>query len=66
MKKFGFATIIASGLVAGALGFAAPAIQAVASPVSSTTISVDSEVDEFTEFVVTLPRGMFAGDGGRA
>ena len=32
MKKFGFATIIASGLVAGALGFAAPAIQAVASP----------------------------------
>jgi hypothetical protein len=43
MKKFGFATIVASGLVAGALGFAAPAIQAVASPVSSTTISADSE-----------------------
>ncbi len=30
------------------------------------SITVDSEVDEFTEFVVTLPRGMFAGDGGRA
>jgi signal transduction histidine kinase len=29
-------------------------------------ITVDSEVDEFTEFVVTLPRGMFANDGGRA
>ena len=43
MKKLGFATIIAGGLVAGALGFAAPAIQAVASPVSSTTISADSE-----------------------
>jgi len=43
MKKFGFATIIASGLVVGALGLAAPAIQAVASPVSSTTISADSE-----------------------
>jgi signal transduction histidine kinase len=26
------------------------------------TISVDSEVDAFTEFVVTLPRGMFAGE----
>ena len=24
------------------------------------TISADSKVDEFTEFVVTLPRGMFA------
>jgi two-component system NtrC family sensor kinase len=30
------------------------------------TISVDSEVDAFTEFVVTLPRGMFAGEGARA
>ncbi len=30
------------------------------------TITVDSEVGEFTEFVVTLPRCMFAGDGGRA
>jgi S1-C subfamily serine protease len=28
MKKFGFATVIASGLVAGVLGFAAPAAQA--------------------------------------
>ena len=27
------------------------------------TISVDSEVDEFTEFVVTLPRRMFTGGG---
>jgi signal transduction histidine kinase len=30
------------------------------------TILVDSEVDAFTEFVVTLPRGMFAGEGARA
>ena len=29
------------------------------------TIAVNSEVDEFTEFVVTLPRGMFASEGGR-
>jgi hypothetical protein len=39
MKKFGFATIIASGLVAGVLGFAAPAAQADAAPVSPTLIS---------------------------
>ena len=30
------------------------------------TITVDSEVDEFTEFVVTLPRQMFANGGSRA
>jgi signal transduction histidine kinase len=30
------------------------------------TITVDSEVDAFTEFVITLPRGMFATDGDRA
>ena len=30
------------------------------------TITVDSEVDEFTEFVVTLPRQMFTNGGGRA
>ena len=30
------------------------------------TIAVDSEVDEFTEFVVTLPRGMFSNEGSRA
>ena len=30
------------------------------------TITVDSEVDEFTEFVVTLPRQMFANGQGRA
>jgi hypothetical protein len=39
MKKFGFATIIASGLAAGVLGFAAPAAQAAVGPVSATTIS---------------------------
>ncbi len=30
------------------------------------TITVDSEVNEFTEFVVTLPRQMFANGQGRA
>jgi signal transduction histidine kinase len=30
------------------------------------TITVKSEVDKFTEFVVTLPRRVFASDGGRA
>ena len=30
------------------------------------TITVDSEVDAFTEFVVTLPRQMFANEGDRA
>jgi two-component system, NtrC family, sensor kinase len=30
------------------------------------TITVDSEVNEFTEFVVTLPRQMFADGGSRA
>ena len=30
------------------------------------TITVDSEVDAFTEFVVTLPRQMFATEGDRA
>ena len=30
------------------------------------TISVDSEVDAFTEFVVTLPRQMFTNGGSRA
>jgi signal transduction histidine kinase len=29
------------------------------------TITVDSEVEAFTEFVVTLPRGMFANQGSR-
>jgi hypothetical protein len=41
VKKFGFATIIASGLVAGALGLTAPAALAAVLPVSSTTISAD-------------------------
>ena len=39
MKKFGFTTIVASGLIAGVLGFAAPAAQAAVGPVSPTTIS---------------------------
>ena len=30
------------------------------------TITVDSEVDDFTEFVITLPRQMFTNGGGRA
>ena len=30
------------------------------------TITVDSEVDAFTEFVITLPRQMFANEGDRA
>ena len=30
------------------------------------TITVESEVDEFTEFVITLPRQMFANGGSRA
>ncbi len=30
------------------------------------TILVDSVVDEFTEFVVTLPREAFATEGGQA
>jgi two-component system, NtrC family, sensor kinase len=30
------------------------------------TITVDSEVDAFTEFVITLPRQMFANGGNRA
>jgi hypothetical protein len=38
VKKFGFATIIASGLVAGVMGIAAPAAEAAVGPVSSTTI----------------------------
>ena len=40
MKKFGFATVMASGLAAGILGVTAPAAQAAVAPVSSTTISV--------------------------
>ena len=29
------------------------------------TITVDSQIEAFTEFVISLPRG-FAGDGGRS
>jgi hypothetical protein len=39
MKKFGLATIAASGLIAGALGFAAPAALADAAPVSPSIIT---------------------------
>jgi hypothetical protein len=39
MKKLGFTTIVASGLISGVLGFAAPAAQAAVGPVSPTTIS---------------------------
>jgi hypothetical protein len=42
MKKFGYAAIVASGLVAGVVGMAAPAALAAVGPVSSTTISADS------------------------
>lgn len=38
MKKFGFATVIASGLAAAVLGFAAPA-QAVA-PATAANVSI--------------------------
>jgi hypothetical protein len=38
MKKFGFATIIASGLIAGVLGLAAPA-QADVAPVAPSLIT---------------------------
>lgn len=42
MKKFGFATVVASGLAAAALGFAAPALAndaAVTVPVTPTGFS---------------------------
>ena len=38
----------------------------IVTKVHGGTITVDSEVDEFTEFVVTLPRGMFSNEGIRA
>jgi hypothetical protein len=38
MKKFGLATLAASGLIAAALGFAAPAALADAAPVSPSII----------------------------
>jgi len=41
MKKFGFATIVASGLAAAVLGLAAPATAAVSTGLTSTTISTD-------------------------
>ena len=41
MKKFGFATIAASGLVAAVLGLAAPASAAFSTGLNSTTISTD-------------------------
>ena len=39
MKKLGLATIAASGLIAGVLGFAAPAAFADAAPVSPSIIT---------------------------
>jgi hypothetical protein len=39
MKQFGFATIIAGGLAAAVLGFAAPAATAAPVDLSGTTIS---------------------------
>jgi hypothetical protein len=59
MKKFGFATIIASGLVAGVVGFAAPAVQAAVGPVSSTTISADIDHHVWLDQIrpqVTVPQ----------
>jgi hypothetical protein len=46
MKKFAFATVIASGLIAGVLGVTAPAAQAevVADSVSTLTNGVDHHV----------------------
>jgi hypothetical protein len=46
MKKFGFATVIAGGLIAGVLGVTAPAAQAevVADSVSTLTNGVDHHV----------------------
>lgn len=46
MKKFAYATVIASGLIAGVLGVTAPAAQAevVADSVSTLTNGVDHHV----------------------
>lgn len=43
MKKFGFATVIAGGLVGAFLGLGAPA-QAVASPAGLSTVSSAIEI----------------------
>jgi hypothetical protein len=45
MKKFGFATVAVSGLVAGILGFAAPAQAVAAAPAAPVSASVPSGVD---------------------
>jgi hypothetical protein len=45
MKKFGFATIIASGLAAALLGFAAPAQAEPAVNASTASASVPTGVD---------------------
>ena len=47
MKKFGFATIVASGLVAAVVGLAAPAQAATA---VNTPISVASAINIPTDF----------------
>lgn len=45
MKKFGFATVIASGFAAGFIGLAVPAAAAPAADVSTISASVKSGVD---------------------
>jgi hypothetical protein len=59
MKKFGFATIVASGLVAGALGFAVPAAQADAAPISPTLVSTGIDHHTWLDQIgpnVTVPQ----------
>ncbi|KAA0079713.1 hypothetical protein CIW52_26560 [Mycolicibacterium sp. P9-64] len=59
MKKLGFTTIVASGLIAGVLGLAAPAAQAVAGPVSPTTISAGIDHHTWLDQIgpsVSVPR----------
>jgi hypothetical protein len=45
MKKFGFATAIASGFAAGFIGLAVPAVAAPAADASTISASVKSGVD---------------------
>ena len=53
MKTFGFATAIASGLVAGTLGFAGPAYAGIATDPATPHYSVDNhdEVNTTNGFV---------------
>ncbi|MGH3676057.1 MAG: hypothetical protein ACRDU5_10040 [Mycobacterium sp.] len=45
MKKFGFATVVASGLAAGALGFATPALAITPATAPTISASVPTGVD---------------------